>query len=161
MGRNRGRGRGRPLTEHGSRYRAGRHDPEIMTWAPIKSSTLNWLSHPGIPGTFYLWGEGFVKHYVTHPVQMWRGTWVFACSQCSWHLLVWGLWRQGSLIKPSTPSSSCSWKSEAGLGVRFPRDETTGLCRVSCFVPYSLTKDLVWKASGFFWGGGIVWVFFF
>ena len=25
------------------------HDPEIMTWAEIKSQILNWLSHPGTP----------------------------------------------------------------------------------------------------------------
>ena len=25
------------------------HDPEIMTWAEIKSRMLNWVSHPGAP----------------------------------------------------------------------------------------------------------------
>ena len=28
---------------------AGTHDPEIKTWAEIKSQTLNWLSQPGVP----------------------------------------------------------------------------------------------------------------
>ena len=37
------------------------HDPEIMTWAEIKSRTLNWLSHPGTPFFFFfldLWYGG-------------------------------------------------------------------------------------------------------
>ena len=29
--------------------RAQSHDPEIMTWAKIKSWMFNWLSHPGAP----------------------------------------------------------------------------------------------------------------
>lgn len=28
------------------------HDLEIMTWAEIKSWTLNWLNHPGAPESF-------------------------------------------------------------------------------------------------------------
>ena len=48
--------------------RAQSHNPEIMTWAEIKSRTLNWLSHPGtslmwyflFSATFYLFL--IVKH---------------------------------------------------------------------------------------------------
>ena len=39
-------------TEHRVGGRAASQDPEIMTWAKIKSQSLNWLSHPGIPIIF-------------------------------------------------------------------------------------------------------------
>ena len=35
------------LKQHGAWCKAGYHGPGIMTWAKIKSQTLNWLSHPG------------------------------------------------------------------------------------------------------------------
>ena len=35
---------------HGARCRAQSHNPEIMTWAKVKSWTLNQLSHSGILG---------------------------------------------------------------------------------------------------------------
>jgi len=34
--------------------RAWTHNPEIETWAEIKSWRLNWLSHPGTPGLFLI-----------------------------------------------------------------------------------------------------------
>ena len=34
---------------HGAQHGARSHDPEIMTWAEIKSRMLNWLSPPGAP----------------------------------------------------------------------------------------------------------------
>ena len=36
-------------TQHGAQCRTRPHDPEIMTWAEIKSQTLNWLNHPDTP----------------------------------------------------------------------------------------------------------------
>ena len=48
----RGRGRKKTFsnlhTQGRAQHRAWSHDPEIMTWAKIKSQTLNWLNHPGI-----------------------------------------------------------------------------------------------------------------
>ena len=34
------------------RQRAQSHDPEIMTWAKVKSQTFNQLRHPSNPGKF-------------------------------------------------------------------------------------------------------------
>lgn len=36
--------------EHRARHGSQSHDPEVMTWAEIKSQSLNRLSHPGVPG---------------------------------------------------------------------------------------------------------------
>ena len=36
-------------TEYRARCGSGSHNPEIMTWAEIKSGMLNRLSHPGAP----------------------------------------------------------------------------------------------------------------
>ena len=36
----------------GAWFGAWSHDPEIMTWAKIKSWTFSWLSHPGAPYHF-------------------------------------------------------------------------------------------------------------
>ena len=36
-------------TEHGAQPGAWSRNPEIMTWAEIRSRMLNWLSHPGAP----------------------------------------------------------------------------------------------------------------
>ena len=50
-----GRGRGRKRissrlhTQHGAQHGAWTHNPEIMTWAKIKSQIFNWLSHPSAP----------------------------------------------------------------------------------------------------------------
>ena len=38
-----------PCCQHRAWCRALFHDHEIMTWAEIKSQTLNWLSHPSTP----------------------------------------------------------------------------------------------------------------
>ena len=54
-----GRGRGREripsilCTEHGAQCGASSRNPEIMTWADIKSQMLNFLSHPGAPILFF------------------------------------------------------------------------------------------------------------
>jgi len=45
----RSRERGRLPTECRAQSRAWSHNPEIMTWAEIKSQMLNWLSHPSTP----------------------------------------------------------------------------------------------------------------
>ena len=49
LGRDRERGRERILSRIWAWHGAWSHNPEIMTWAEIKSQTLNWLSHPGAP----------------------------------------------------------------------------------------------------------------
>ena len=36
-------------TQHRAQHRARSHNSQIMTWAKIKSQTLNWLSKPGAP----------------------------------------------------------------------------------------------------------------
>ena len=42
-------------TKQGAWGRAWSHDPEIMTWADIKSQMLNWLSHPDAPQSVSLY----------------------------------------------------------------------------------------------------------
>ena len=58
------------------------HDPGIMTWAKIKSQSLNWLSHPGTPYAPFLiyanmsskkrllflfsWGDLFLCYSLSH-----------------------------------------------------------------------------------------------
>ena len=37
-------------SQHGAQWRAWSHNLEIMTWAEIKSWTLDWLSHPATLG---------------------------------------------------------------------------------------------------------------
>ena len=41
------------LSEHGAQHGARSHDPEIMTWAKIKSQTLTDL---------YIWNPGLISH---------------------------------------------------------------------------------------------------
>jgi len=59
VGRGRGRRRERILSRLHVQHRAWRgarsHDPEIMTWAKIKSQMLNRLSHPGTPLKDFFW----------------------------------------------------------------------------------------------------------
>jgi len=40
-------------TQHGAQHGAWTHDPEIKTWAEIKSLMLNWLRNPGTPTYVY------------------------------------------------------------------------------------------------------------
>ena len=66
-GRDRERGRGsipnRIYALHEAQCWAGSHDPEIMTWAKIKSRTPKWLSHPGVPKiTFILKLQSHKSH---------------------------------------------------------------------------------------------------
>ena len=49
MGRGRGRGTSRLHGERRAWHGARSYDPEIMTWAKIKSQMPNWLSHLGAP----------------------------------------------------------------------------------------------------------------
>ena len=48
-GRNRERILSRLHAQHRAWCRAWSHDPDVMTWAEIKSWTLNQLSHPSAP----------------------------------------------------------------------------------------------------------------
>ena len=48
--------------QHGAHCGTPSHNSRIMTWAKIKSGTLNWLSHPGTP-TNYL----FLKNQLKRP----------------------------------------------------------------------------------------------
>ena len=43
-----------PCYQHRAQCRTRSHDPQIVTWAEIKSRTLNWLSHPGTPHIAFL-----------------------------------------------------------------------------------------------------------
>ena len=56
----------RLLTEQTAQHGAQSQDPGIMTWAETKSRTLNQLSHPGIPKSFFY---NFLKiiHLLTKP----------------------------------------------------------------------------------------------
>ena len=44
----------RSYAQQGSQHGAGSHDPEIMTWAEIKSHILSQQSYPGAPITFLI-----------------------------------------------------------------------------------------------------------
>ena len=71
---NGGKGRGRRRerifrlpAECGAWHRARSHDPEIMTWAEIKSWMLNQFSHPGTPNqcfSTYFISENFMYIYL-------------------------------------------------------------------------------------------------
>ena len=58
-------------TGHGARWRARPHDPEIMTWAKIRSRMPNRVSHSGVPRfpQFYmhsaLWENSLLCQFVT------------------------------------------------------------------------------------------------
>ena len=45
--RSRGKGTSKLCTEHRAQCGVWSPDPEIVTWAEIKSQMLNWLRHPG------------------------------------------------------------------------------------------------------------------
>ena len=45
---------GRLHAQWGAQHRAWSQDPEITTWAEIKSQMLNWLSYPDAPITIFL-----------------------------------------------------------------------------------------------------------
>ena len=67
LGKGRGQGRhtekilSRFHTQHGALHGAQCHDPGIMTYAEIKSQTLNQLSHPGAPYPSVLKEESWIS----------------------------------------------------------------------------------------------------
>ena len=76
----RDRGTSRLPTEYWAQHGAWSHNPEIMTWAEIKSQMLNQLSHPGAPIITIL--------LTMFPMMYFSSLWVTYSITGFWHILM-------------------------------------------------------------------------
>ena len=118
--------------QQGAHYGARSHDPEIMTWADIRSQMLNWLSHLGAPKCHYFfeWPWESYLYSDLHFLWPWMGMMtVHLPSQLFWDAdntvlslcfgYSWYWTHVGHFCKMSPSAFNCGVQSLLSLNVRF------------------------------------------
>ena len=80
----------RLCTGWGTQCETWTHDPEIKTWAEIKSWMLNWLSHPGPPTCIIFKGRNTGTEKIKYPYEIFHHLQNRSLHFWAWHSFFWG-----------------------------------------------------------------------